>query len=93
LKKLKLNELTREPLDLLSRQSRALGDDVDHGEMLEGFDRLLELAPDEGHIVPGHDPVVMKLYPAPSPELEGITVRLDVPPSGVAPCRADYFQH
>jgi glyoxylase-like metal-dependent hydrolase (beta-lactamase superfamily II) len=64
------------------------------GEMLEGFDRLLELAPDEGHIVPGHDPLVMKLYPAPSPELEGVAVRLDVPPSGVAPCRADYsFRH
>ena len=41
------------------------------GEMLEGFDRLLALAPDEDHIVPGHDPLVMKLYPAPSPELEG----------------------
>src|ERR1700732_5212795 len=60
------------------------------GEMLEGFDRLLALAPDEGHIVPGHDPLVMKLYPAPSPALEGIVVRLDVPPSGVAPRRADY---
>jgi hypothetical protein len=35
----------------------------------------------------------MKLYPAPSPELEGVAVRLDVPPSGVAPCRADYFSH
>jgi hypothetical protein len=58
------------------------------GEMLEGFDRLLALAPDQGHIVPGHDPLVMKLYPAPSPELEGVAVRLDVPPSGVAPCRA-----
>jgi glyoxylase-like metal-dependent hydrolase (beta-lactamase superfamily II) len=60
------------------------------GEMLEGFDRLLALAPDEDHIVPGHDPLVMKLYPAPSPELEGVAVRLDVPPSGVAPRRADY---
>ena len=37
------------------------------GEMLEGFDRLLALAPDESHIIPGHDPLVMKLYPAPSP--------------------------
>ena len=37
------------------------------GEMLEGFDKLLALAPDESHIVPGHDPLVMKLYPAPSP--------------------------
>ena len=60
------------------------------GEMLEGFDKLRALAPDESHIVPGHDPLVMKLYPAPSPELEGIAVRLDVPPSGAAPVRADY---
>jgi glyoxylase-like metal-dependent hydrolase (beta-lactamase superfamily II) len=60
------------------------------GEMLEGFDRLLALAPDESHIVPGHDPLVMKLYPAPSPQLEGIAVRLDVPPSGAAPVRADF---
>ena len=57
---------------------------------LEGFDRLLQLAPSEDHIVPGHDPLVMKLYPAPSPELEGIAVRLDVAPSGKAPRRADY---
>ena len=58
------------------------------GEMLEGFDRLLAIAPSESHIVPGHDPLVMKLYPAPRPELEGIAVRLDVPPSGPAPSRA-----
>jgi hypothetical protein len=61
--------------------------------MLEGFDKLIELAPDEGHIVPGHDPLVMKLYPAPSPELEGVAVRLDVAPSGIAPRRADYSFH
>jgi hypothetical protein len=35
----------------------------------------------------------MKLYPAPSAELEGVAVRLDVPPSGVAPRRADYSLH
>ena len=61
------------------------------GEMLEGFDKLLKLAPDESHIIPGHDPLVMKLYPAPSPELEGIAVRLDVTPSRAAPVRADYL--
>lgn len=60
------------------------------GEMLEGFDRLLALAPDESHIVPGHDPLVMKLYPPPSPALGGIVARLDVPPSGDAPTRAGY---
>lgn len=61
------------------------------GEMLEGFDRLRAFAPDESHIVPGHDPLVMKLYPAPNAELEGIAVRLDVPPAGTAPVRGDYF--
>lgn len=58
------------------------------GQMLEGFDKLLTLAPDESHIVPGHDPLVMSLYPAPSAALEGIVVRLDVPPSGPQPTRA-----
>jgi hypothetical protein len=51
---------------------------------------LLAAAPDERHIVPGHDPLVMRLYSAPSPELEGIVVRLDVPPSDEAPSRATY---
>jgi glyoxylase-like metal-dependent hydrolase (beta-lactamase superfamily II) len=60
------------------------------GEMLEGFDKLIAMAPDESHIVPGHDPLVMKLYPAVSREFEGAVVRLDVPPSGTAPVRADY---
>jgi glyoxylase-like metal-dependent hydrolase (beta-lactamase superfamily II) len=50
------------------------------GGMLEGFDLLRAAAPTPGHIVPGHDPLVMRRYPAPRPELEGIMVRLDVPP-------------
>ena len=54
------------------------------GDMLVGFDKLRAAAPDEDHIVPGHDPLVMKRYPAPSPELDGVAVRLDVPPSGAA---------
>lgn len=54
------------------------------GQMLEGFDRLYALAPTPAHIVPGHDPEVMRRYPAPSPELEGIVARLDVPPKGDA---------
>ncbi|TIX39040.1 MAG: N-acyl homoserine lactonase family protein [Mesorhizobium sp.] len=50
-------------------------------EMMEGYRILYRLA--EGswdHVVPGHDPLVMQLYPAPSKELEGIVVRLDKPP-------------
>ncbi|MGH7042261.1 MAG: N-acyl homoserine lactonase family protein [Acetobacteraceae bacterium] len=50
------------------------------GEMLEGFDKLRAAAPTPAHIVPGHDPLVMRRYPAPKPELEGIVVRLDVAP-------------
>lgn len=51
------------------------------GQMLEGFDMLLAQAPTPGHIVPGHDPLVMKRYPAPNSELQGIAVRLDVAPN------------
>ncbi|MDR3538541.1 MAG: N-acyl homoserine lactonase family protein [Acetobacteraceae bacterium] len=50
------------------------------GEMLDAFDTLRAHAPTPQHIVPGHDPLVMQRYPAPRPELEGIVVRLDVPP-------------
>jgi glyoxylase-like metal-dependent hydrolase (beta-lactamase superfamily II) len=51
-------------------------------EMLESNQKLRTLAPDDDHIVPGHDPKVLERYPAPSPELAGIVARLDVPPSG-----------
>jgi glyoxylase-like metal-dependent hydrolase (beta-lactamase superfamily II) len=51
------------------------------GEMLEGHRTLHRLADSADHIVPGHDPMVMRLYPAPSPELAGLVVRLDVPPN------------
>jgi len=61
------------------------------GDVSRLRDRDARLADSLQHIVPGHDPLVMKLYPAPSPELEGIAVRLDVPPSGAAPVRADYL--
>ena len=50
------------------------------GKMLEGFDALRAAAPSPQHIVPGHDPLVMRRYPAPRPDLEGIVVRLDVDP-------------
>ena len=51
------------------------------GQMLEGFDKLRAAAPTPQHIVPGHDPKVMQRYPAPTPDLQGIVVRLDVAPS------------
>lgn len=51
------------------------------GEMLEGYDTLRRLAPSPAHIIPGHDPEVMRRYPA-VPGLEGIVARLDLPPIG-----------
>ncbi len=51
------------------------------GDMVQGYQRLRDLAPTEAHIVPGHDALVMQRYPALTPELDGIIVRLDVAPS------------
>jgi glyoxylase-like metal-dependent hydrolase (beta-lactamase superfamily II) len=46
-------------------------------DMVDGYRRLRELAESPAHIVPGHDPLVMERYPAPSGDLAGIVVRLD----------------
>jgi len=32
-------------------------------------------------VIPEHDPLVLKRYPAPAPELKGFIARLDVEPS------------
>ncbi|EFH11303.1 N-acyl homoserine lactonase family protein [Pseudoroseomonas cervicalis] len=53
---------------------------VSIADSLESQQRLREAAPSPAHIVPGHDPEVMRRYPAVSPALEGIAVRLDVAP-------------
>ena len=50
------------------------------GDMVAGYDQLRDLADTTDHIIPGHDPLVMDKYPASSPELNGIAVRLDLPP-------------
>ena len=50
------------------------------GDTLEGYERLRALAPSPDHIVPGHDPLVMQIYPPAKPELKDIAVRLDVRP-------------
>ena len=52
------------------------------GAMIDGYRRLRELAASADHIIPGHDPLVMRRYPPATPALEGIAVRLDVEPRG-----------
>jgi glyoxylase-like metal-dependent hydrolase (beta-lactamase superfamily II) len=54
----------------------------DVGQVLEGYATIESLASSPQHIVPGHDPLVMQRYPAPDAHLQGIAVRLDVPPVG-----------
>jgi glyoxylase-like metal-dependent hydrolase (beta-lactamase superfamily II) len=46
-------------------------------DMVEGYGRLRALADSAAHIIPGHDPLVLERYPAPSKALEGIAARLD----------------
>jgi glyoxylase-like metal-dependent hydrolase (beta-lactamase superfamily II) len=46
-------------------------------EVLEGYRRAYALASSRDHVIPGHDPLVLARYPAPSPELKGWIARLD----------------
>jgi glyoxylase-like metal-dependent hydrolase (beta-lactamase superfamily II) len=48
------------------------------GEVLEGYETLKKLASSPRHIVPGHDPAVLKRYPAAKNGLEDWIVRLDL---------------
>jgi glyoxylase-like metal-dependent hydrolase (beta-lactamase superfamily II) len=46
-------------------------------DMMEGWAKLRSLADSPEHVIPGHDPLVLERYPAPSRELQGIVARLD----------------
>ena len=50
-------------------------------KVLESFDKLMFLGKDIEHIIPGHDPIVMQIYPSAKEGLEGKIVRLDMQPS------------
>lgn len=50
------------------------------GEVLEGYSKMKKLAPSMNHIIPGHDPLVTKRFPAAGPGMENWIVRLDVEP-------------
>jgi glyoxylase-like metal-dependent hydrolase (beta-lactamase superfamily II) len=52
------------------------------GDMPDVYDTLRAHPPSPHNIIPGHDPLVTRQYPAPRPELEGAVVRLDVVPRG-----------
>jgi glyoxylase-like metal-dependent hydrolase (beta-lactamase superfamily II) len=46
-------------------------------DMVDGYRKLRGLADSPAHLIPGHDPLVLERYPAPSKELQGIVARLD----------------
>jgi hypothetical protein len=50
------------------------------GDTLEGYKTLLKLASSRQHMVPGHDPEVLKIYPPATPNLANWIARLDVEP-------------
>lgn len=50
------------------------------GDVIDGYQRLRELADSDQHIIPGHDPLVMRYYPPPSDTLDGIAVSLHCAP-------------
>jgi glyoxylase-like metal-dependent hydrolase (beta-lactamase superfamily II) len=49
-------------------------------DMIQAFRKVERLADSPDHIIPGHDPLVMQIYPAPTAAMEGVVVRLDVAP-------------
>jgi glyoxylase-like metal-dependent hydrolase (beta-lactamase superfamily II) len=50
-------------------------------DMVRGWDRLYAEASSPSHVIPGHDPLVMRRYPAFSAATAGIAARLDVDPA------------
>lgn len=44
----------------------------------EGYDTVLRLATSRDHVIPGHDPAVLDLYPSVDPRLNGWVARLDL---------------
>jgi glyoxylase-like metal-dependent hydrolase (beta-lactamase superfamily II) len=46
-------------------------------DVLEGYRRAYALASSPGHVIPGHDPLVLQRYPALAPDMQDWIVRLD----------------
>jgi glyoxylase-like metal-dependent hydrolase (beta-lactamase superfamily II) len=51
------------------------------GDALAGYDKVEGLASSKRHVVPGHDPIVLDIYPPARPNMEGWVVRLDADPT------------
>jgi glyoxylase-like metal-dependent hydrolase (beta-lactamase superfamily II) len=58
------------------------------GDVLAGYDKVEALATSKHHVVPGHDPLVLALYPPARPNMEGWAARLDADPKELPAARA-----
>jgi glyoxylase-like metal-dependent hydrolase (beta-lactamase superfamily II) len=67
-----------------SLEGRVYPTTYDVGDVLEGYNTIRRLAASDDHVVPGHDPAVLDLYPAVSRELDGVAARIDLAPRPVA---------
>lgn len=59
------------------RQGRVFPTVDSVSDVLEGYRKVRKLATSEDHIIPGHDPLVLKKYPALDTRTDGWVVRLD----------------
>lgn len=50
------------------------------GDMMEGFRTVRRLADGPTHIIPGHDPQVLSLFPPAADDTQGWIARVDLPP-------------
>lgn len=53
---------------------------ADVPQMMDSFERAAAMAGGLDRLIPGHDPLVLRMYPAASPELRGEVARLDAEP-------------
>lgn len=53
------------------------------GDMVDSYRLVERLASTPRHVIPGHDPLVMKEYPAAGKNMEGIVARLDLEPKAL----------
>lgn len=62
------------------RENNAFPVMYNYQDMVRGWETCRQLADGPDHIIPGHDPLVLKTYPPVSSTLEGDVVRLDLDP-------------
>jgi glyoxylase-like metal-dependent hydrolase (beta-lactamase superfamily II) len=56
------------------------------GDLFEGYRTVRRLADTESHIIPGHDPQVLALYPPAGADTAGWIAHVDLPPVGTPIC-------